>query len=430
MQLDAAHPPRVRLRRPADTTSQQQLVLAAHLINANLGIRVIDTGLDGFDTHSDQRDWHATLHGRARQRDRRVLRALVPRWRPQVTLMTFSEFGRRPEENGDGGTDHGTAAPLFVIGDHVKGGLHGAQPSLTQPRRRRQPRPDRRLPPVYATCCTTWLGADAAAVLGESVLRARRCSRRARPRRGTGPEHGLLARGPERRRARLRPRDQVRLGRARRAPDRRGRGDADAQGPVARRHRRRRLLLRRREVLRLDGQQASRTSRSSAMAATPSGKGYWLVNAARRHLLLRRREVVRIACSGTCRSPIVGMARDAVGEGLLAGDAAGGVFCFGDAKPHGSAAGRRLAQADRRHGRDAVGQGLLDGDRRRRRLRTTATRTSTATRRSAGAPVVTIARTPSGNGYWLAAKDGTVGAFGDAPALGSIKAPTAVLVRC
>lgn len=48
----------------------------------------------------------------------------------------------------------------------------------------------------------------------------------------------------------------------------------------------------------------------------------------------------------------------------------------------------------------------------------------------AGAPVVTIARTLSGNGYWLAAKDGTVGAFGNAPALGSIKAPTAVLVRC
>ena len=48
----------------------------------------------------------------------------------------------------------------------------------------------------------------------------------------------------------------------------------------------------------------------------------------------------------------------------------------------------------------------------------------------AGAPVVTIARTPSGNGYWLCSKDGAVGAFGDAPALGSIKAPTAVLVRC
>ncbi len=45
------------------TDIQQQLVLAAHLINANLGIRVFDTELDGFDTHSDQHDWHATLLG-------------------------------------------------------------------------------------------------------------------------------------------------------------------------------------------------------------------------------------------------------------------------------------------------------------------------------------------------------------------------------
>ena len=46
------------------------------------------------------------------------------------------------------------------------------------------------------------------------------------------------------------------------------------------------------------------------------------------------------------------------------------------------------------------------------------------------APVVTIALTPSGNGYWLAETDGTVRAYGDAPAVGGVKAPTAVLVRC
>jgi uncharacterized protein (DUF1501 family) len=46
-------------------------------------------------------------------------------------LMTFSEFGRRVEEDGSAGTDHGTAAPLFVVGDAVAGGLYGSQPSLT-----------------------------------------------------------------------------------------------------------------------------------------------------------------------------------------------------------------------------------------------------------------------------------------------------------
>jgi hypothetical protein len=45
-------------------------------------------------------------------------------------------------------------------------------------------------------------------------------------------------------------------------------------------------------------------------------------------------------------------------------------------------------------------------------------------------PVVGMAATPTGKGYWLAASDGTVAAYGDAPKLGSTKAPTAALVRC
>jgi uncharacterized protein (DUF1501 family) len=45
--------------------------------------------------------------------------------------MTYSEFGRRVRPNASGGTDHGTAAPLFVMGGGVKGGLHGVYPSLT-----------------------------------------------------------------------------------------------------------------------------------------------------------------------------------------------------------------------------------------------------------------------------------------------------------
>ncbi len=44
--------------------------------------------------------------------------------------MTYSEFGRRVEENASFGTDHGTAAPMFVLGGKVHGGLHGAQPRL------------------------------------------------------------------------------------------------------------------------------------------------------------------------------------------------------------------------------------------------------------------------------------------------------------
>jgi uncharacterized protein (DUF1501 family) len=47
-----------------------------------------------------------------------------------VVIMTFSEFGRRAKQNGSGGTDHGTAEPMFVIGNKVQGGLYGSYPSL------------------------------------------------------------------------------------------------------------------------------------------------------------------------------------------------------------------------------------------------------------------------------------------------------------
>jgi uncharacterized protein (DUF1501 family) len=50
----------------------------------------------------------------------------------RVLMMTFSEFGRRVEQNASGGTDHGTAAPMFFIGKSVKPGIVGSQPSLTK----------------------------------------------------------------------------------------------------------------------------------------------------------------------------------------------------------------------------------------------------------------------------------------------------------
>src|SRR5437868_2161309 len=49
----------------------------------------------------------------------------------RVLVMTWSEFGRRVKENGSAGTDHGTAAPMFLLGAPVKGGLYGEQPSLS-----------------------------------------------------------------------------------------------------------------------------------------------------------------------------------------------------------------------------------------------------------------------------------------------------------
>ncbi|HTO03341.1 MAG TPA: DUF1501 domain-containing protein, partial [Opitutus sp.] len=83
----------------------------------------------------------------------------------QVTTMTFSEFGRRPNENQSNGTDHGTAAPLFVMGARVQGGLHGTAPLLKLGKNEdlsfstdfRQ---------AYATVLERWLACPPTAVLG------------------------------------------------------------------------------------------------------------------------------------------------------------------------------------------------------------------------------------------------------------------------
>ena len=84
-----------------------------------------------------------------------------------VVLMTFSEFGRRPNENASHGTDHGTASDLFVIGNAVHGGtLYGEQPSLTDLDSARNLKFKVDFREVYATILNKWLGADAGSILG------------------------------------------------------------------------------------------------------------------------------------------------------------------------------------------------------------------------------------------------------------------------
>ena len=81
--------------------------------------------------------------------------------------MTFSEFGRRPSENGSAGTDHGTAAPLFVMGSAVKGGLLGRAPDLNLSHNEDlQFSTDFRS--IYSTVLGRWLEADANNILGKA----------------------------------------------------------------------------------------------------------------------------------------------------------------------------------------------------------------------------------------------------------------------
>ncbi|MCB0976466.1 MAG: DUF1501 domain-containing protein [Acidimicrobiales bacterium] len=150
---------------PTDDSLSAQLYRAARVINANVGVRVLGATLASFDTHRDQawmhnhllEDFDAAIDG--------FYRTLDPRWADQVVIMTFSEFGRRAADNGSG-TDHGTSAPLFVIGDRVRGGLHGTQPSMTDLDSRGDLRVHVDFRTVYASVLGGWMGVDPKPILG------------------------------------------------------------------------------------------------------------------------------------------------------------------------------------------------------------------------------------------------------------------------
>lgn len=108
-----------------------KLKQVAQLIDAGLGNRVYYVTLDGFDTHSDQ----AAAHSGLLQQLGDALEAFaedlkVHGHQDRVASLVFSEFGRRVQENSSRGTDHGAAAPLFVVGSKVKAGLTGQHPRL------------------------------------------------------------------------------------------------------------------------------------------------------------------------------------------------------------------------------------------------------------------------------------------------------------
>ncbi|HZM76230.1 MAG TPA: DUF1501 domain-containing protein [Candidatus Limnocylindrales bacterium] len=112
------------------TALAEQLDLVAQCIEAKAATRVFSVSLGGFDTHADEKEPHQALLG--------ILdKAIGSFWKrmskvdTKVVMLIYSEFGRRVKANASDGTDHGTASNLFLIGEGVKGGLHGDQPSLT-----------------------------------------------------------------------------------------------------------------------------------------------------------------------------------------------------------------------------------------------------------------------------------------------------------
>ena len=143
----------------------------AHLLYVQLG---------GFDHHSDQVD-----HPNGQPNKLGGQHNLLLRWfseavdlfyndlaehglADKTVMMQWSEFGRRPQENASFGTDHGTSSQMFVIGNSVRGGLYGQQPSLaaTELDLAGNPKFHVDFREVYATILDRWLSADSKAVLG------------------------------------------------------------------------------------------------------------------------------------------------------------------------------------------------------------------------------------------------------------------------
>ena len=143
------------------------LNMVGRLIAGGLPSRVYYVSQGGFDTHANQIPAHDRLMGDLDA----ALGAFIADLKAQgnlgrVLVLSFSEFGRRVTENASGGTDHGAAAPLFVLGGGVKPGLYGAYPSLTDLH-------DGDLKfstdfrSVYATALERWLGVPSEVVLGK-----------------------------------------------------------------------------------------------------------------------------------------------------------------------------------------------------------------------------------------------------------------------
>lgn len=146
-----------------------RLKLCAQLIDAGLGARIFYVSIDGFDTHANQggvAGAHANLLTQVSGAITAFYKDLTARGhKDRLLVMTFSEFGRRAKENGSRGTDHGSGAPMLLVGGKVKSGLVGEHPDLDKLEMGNLKHSiDFRQ--VYASILDRWLGVDSRQVLG------------------------------------------------------------------------------------------------------------------------------------------------------------------------------------------------------------------------------------------------------------------------
>ena len=354
--------------------------MCAQLINANLGVRVLNTSLGGFDNHSNQAPDQAARLTDVNNSIKAFWDRIAPQFRSRVTLMIYSEFGRRPAVNVSNGTDHGTAAPVIVMGDNIRGGLYGSYPSLaaTGLDRNGNLKYNTDFRAIYGTILDGWLGADHRAVLG-----------------ATYENLGFFSAAPGTTFASQAPGSGgywmvTNQGKVSAFGGTAVYGDAPAGSDISTMATRPQhdgywLCGPTGKILNFGG--AAHYGDMSAtplvggivaMATTASGLGYWLVG--RDGGVFAFGDAPFFGSTGNLKlfRPVVAMAPTPSGKGYWFAASDGGLFAFGDAGFFGSMGGQFLNK-----------------------------------------PISAMASSPTGQGYWLVAEDGGVFAFGDAPFYGS-----------
>jgi uncharacterized protein (DUF1501 family) len=148
----------------------QQMVLAARLINADVGVRVLTVKHGGYDSHAGQAPMHAARMAELDEALAAFHATLDDAFATRTLVLCTSEFGRRVRKNGSAGTDHGAGGAMFAIGEPVRGGFYGQPASLTKLTAQGNQRHSVGYRQVYATVVQDWLRADPYEILGSNAL--------------------------------------------------------------------------------------------------------------------------------------------------------------------------------------------------------------------------------------------------------------------
>jgi uncharacterized protein (DUF1501 family) len=171
-QSDVKYADNVKLVYPSKTELGAALQLAASLITSGSGVKLLHVTLGGFDTHQTELNRHNDLMGYLDQSVAAFYKDLDAHGvADKVLIATWSEFSRRAQENASGGTDHGAAGPVLLMGNPVQGGFYGQAPNLGSLDGGGNLKYTVDFRSIYQEILNSHLGADAKEILGQTFDR-------------------------------------------------------------------------------------------------------------------------------------------------------------------------------------------------------------------------------------------------------------------